>query len=134
MICFLQLTPIGTTIFQGIQARDADAGVNGLAEYAIVPGDGRGLGTDDGIGRNRITTADGYGFFSIKLPHQGQVTVAKNLDYERTQRFLVTVVASVTEKYIYIFHFRPMFPLTHFVVRFRIGPGMRLRGSPQRRP
>lgn len=90
-----QLTPIGTTIFQGIQARDADAGVNGLVEYLILPGDGKGLGNDDGIGRNRITVADGYGFFSINLPHQGQVTVNRSLDYEKTQRYLVTVVASV---------------------------------------
>ena len=92
----LQLTPIGTTIFQGIQAKDADAGVNGLVEYFIEPGDGSRLGTDDGVGRNRVTVADGAEFFSINLPHQGQITVNKSLDYERTQRYLLTVVASVS--------------------------------------
>lgn len=62
----------------------------------VVPGDGKGLGSDGGIGKNRVTVADGFGFFSINLPHQGQVTVNRSLDYERTQRFLVTIVASVS--------------------------------------
>lgn len=98
------MTPVGTTIFQGIQAKDADAGVNGLVEYLILPGDGKGLGNSDGIGRNRITVADGYGFFSINLPHQGQVTVNRSLDYEKTQRYLVTVIASV----IFFFFLSPI--------------------------
>ncbi|KAK6629534.1 hypothetical protein RUM43_003351 [Polyplax serrata] len=89
-----QLTPVGTTIYQGIQARDIDAGVNGLVEYTIVPGDGKNLTTTDGVGRSRITVGDGYGFFAINLPHQGQVTVNRSLDYEKTQRYLVTIVAS----------------------------------------
>ncbi|KDR15408.1 Protocadherin-15, partial [Zootermopsis nevadensis] len=89
-----ELTPVGTTIFQGVHAEDVDAGVNGLVEYFIVPGDGKGLGTDDGVGRNRINVADGVGYFSINLPHQGQVTVNRSLDFERTQRYLVTIVAS----------------------------------------
>ena len=97
---YLQLTPIGTTIFQGIQAKDADAGVNGLVEYFIVPGDGSRLGTDDGVGHNRVTVADGAEFFSINLPHQGQITVNKSLDYERTQRYLITVVASVSHYFL----------------------------------
>lgn len=58
-------------------------------------GDGSGLGPDSGVGNTRITSADGYGYFSINLPHQGQVTVNRTLDYERTQRYLLTLVASV---------------------------------------
>lgn len=77
-------------------AVDADAGVNGIVEYSIAPGDGTGIGNNDGVGRNRITTADGYGYFSINLPHQGQVTVNRTLDFERTQRYLVTILASVS--------------------------------------
>lgn len=76
-------------------AKDADAGVNGLVEYFIEMGDGNGLGPDSGVGNSRITSADGYGYFSINLPHQGQVTVNRTLDYERTQRYLLTLVASV---------------------------------------
>ncbi|KMR05047.1 protocadherin fat 3-like protein [Lasius niger] len=91
-----ELTPVGSTIFKNVDAFDADAGVNGIVEYSIAPGDGSRIGSSEGVGRNRITTADGYGYFSINLPHQGQVTVNRTLDYERTQRYLVTILASVS--------------------------------------
>ncbi|XP_059058690.1 cadherin-99C [Achroia grisella] len=81
-----ELVSIGTTIFDRIRAVDPDAGVNGLAEYFIVPGDNATL--------EAANAADGYGHFAIPLPHQGQVTVNRSLDYERTQRYLVTIVAS----------------------------------------
>nr|KAF7410691.1 hypothetical protein H0235_013298 [Vespula pensylvanica] len=93
-----ELTPVGSTIFKNVVAIDADAGVNGIVEYSIAPGDGTGIGNNDGVGRNRITTADGYGYFSINLPHQGQVTVNRTLDFERTQRYLVTILASKERK------------------------------------
>lgn len=88
-----ELTPVGTTIFQGVQATDADAGVNGLVEYMVVPGDPAGIAAAN-QGQPRVHVADGYDFFSINLPHQGQVTVNRSLDYERTQRYLVTIVAT----------------------------------------
>jgi protocadherin-15 len=91
-----QLTPIGTTVFKGVKAVDADAGVNGMVEYFVVPGDGENLGITNGIGKDRVNVADGYGFFAIPLPHQGGVTVNRSLDYEKTQRYLVTIVASVS--------------------------------------
>ncbi|KAM3966913.1 cadherin 99C [Aphomia sociella] len=81
-----ELVPIGTTIFDGIRAVDIDAGVNGLSEYFIIPGDNKTL--------EATNAEDGYGYFAIPLPHQGQVTVNRSLDYERTQRYLVTIVAS----------------------------------------
>ncbi|GBP26752.1 Cadherin-99C [Eumeta japonica] len=83
-----ELTPIGTTIFNQIRAVDIDAGVNGLAEYFIVPADNSTIESLNG------KAADGYSYFSIALPHQGQVTVNRTLDYERTQQYLVTIVAS----------------------------------------
>lgn len=73
---------------------DADAGVNGLVEYYIVPS--KDIGTAAGIGKDRITVVDGYSYFNINLPHQGQVTVNRSLDFEKTQRYLVTIVASVS--------------------------------------
>lgn len=89
---------MGTTIFQSLRAVDADAGVNGLVEYFIVPGEPSTFGSN-----NLVTVADGAGFFNIALPHQGQVTVSRSLDYEKTQKYLVTVVASVSLSYSYIF-------------------------------
>ncbi|XP_037302601.1 LOW QUALITY PROTEIN: cadherin-99C-like, partial [Manduca sexta] len=81
-----ELAPIGTTIFEGVRAVDMDAGVNGLAEYFIIPGDNATL--------EKNNAADGYGFFAIPLPHVGHVTVNRSLDYERTQQYLVTIVAA----------------------------------------
>ncbi|XP_061384325.1 cadherin-99C [Danaus plexippus] len=81
-----ELIPIGSTIFDGIRALDPDAGVNGLAEYFIIPGDNKTL--------EAANAADGYTNFEIPIPHQGQVTVNRSLDYERTQKYLVTIVAS----------------------------------------
>ncbi|XP_072398558.1 cadherin-99C [Diabrotica undecimpunctata] len=87
-----ELTPVGTTIFQNIVAKDKDTGVNGLIEYSIVKADY--VPPDDGIGKGRIHSEDGYGYFSINLPHQGQVTVNRTLDFEKTQRYYVTIVAT----------------------------------------
>lgn len=85
-----ELTPVGTTVFTSIAARDGDTGVNGQVEYFIIEGN-KTLEEEGTIGRN---TADGYGYFSINLPHQGQVTINRSLDYERTQRYLLTVLVS----------------------------------------
>ncbi|CAB3235908.1 unnamed protein product [Arctia plantaginis] len=81
-----ELVPLGTLIFDGIRAVDIDAGVNGLSEYFIIPGDNATL--------EEAHAVDGYGYFAIPLPHQGQVTVNRTLDYERTQKYLVTILAS----------------------------------------
>lgn len=86
---------MGTTIFQNILAKDKDTGVNGLVEYTIIEGNGYDTKYDYDVGGGRISSADGYGFFAINLPHQGQVTVNRTLDYEKTQRYYVTIVASV---------------------------------------
>ncbi|CAH1113662.1 unnamed protein product [Psylliodes chrysocephalus] len=88
-----ELTPVGTTIFQNIVAKDKDTGVNGLVEYSIVKADHLPP-DDDGIGKRRIHSEDGYGYFAINLPHQGQVTVNRTLDFEKTQRYYVTLVAT----------------------------------------
>lgn len=64
-------------------------------EYSIIEGNGYDTKYDYDVGGGRINSADGYGFFAINLPHQGQVTVNRTLDYEKTQRYYVTIVASV---------------------------------------
>lgn len=70
-------------------AEDIDAGVNGLVEYFLIEGN-RGITNED-----KLTSADGYGTFAISFPHQGQVTLVKSLDYERIQKYYLTIVASV---------------------------------------
>ena len=69
--------------------------MNGLVEYSIIPGDN--VDHDD----DRIHSEDGYGFFAINLPHQGQVTVNRTLDFEKTQRYYVTVVATVSDDWYF---------------------------------
>ncbi|XP_002037260.2 cadherin-99C [Drosophila sechellia] len=80
-------TPVGTTIFRNIQALDKDAGVNGLVEYFIAEGSPNSTNVEK-------YSADGYGTFAISFPHQGQVTVAKTLDFEKIQTYYLTIVAS----------------------------------------
>ena len=79
--------PIGGVVFaEGLlEAKDADAGINALVEYRVVPGGGRGGGD----------VSDGYGTFHFASPHQSIVTLAKSLDYESVRRYTLTVVASV---------------------------------------
>ncbi|XP_068204162.1 cadherin-99C-like [Palaemon carinicauda] len=75
-----ELTPVGTTVFKNVLADDLDAGVNGQVDYSIIPG-------------NTNPESDGYGYFSITLPHQGLVSINRSLDYERTPVYYVTIQA-----------------------------------------
>lgn len=81
------------------------SGVNGQVVYSVIPGNNS----------NDIT--DGYGFFSINLPHQGLVTVNRSLDYERSSLYHLTILATVRKSlptqmdalmYEYI-HFKEMY-------------------------
>ncbi|GLH14858.1 Protocadherin-15 [Gryllus bimaculatus] len=92
----LQLTPVGSTVFAGLRARDADAGVNGLVEYFLAEGAAGAAAAAAAAEDPRLSAADGFGVFAIPLPHQGQVTLVRALDYERTQRYLLTIVASAS--------------------------------------
>lgn len=83
-------------MFRNLLAEDIDAGVNGLVEYFLIEGN-RGITNED-----KLTSADGYGTFAISFPHQGQVTLVKSLDYERIQKYYLTIVASVWNYKIYI--------------------------------
>ncbi|KAH1012859.1 hypothetical protein HUJ05_011939 [Dendroctonus ponderosae] len=87
-----ELTPIGTTIYQNINAKDKDTGVNGQVEYSIIKGSN--FIPDEGTGKQRIRSEDGYGYFAINYPHQGQVTVNRTLDFEKIQRYYVTILAT----------------------------------------
>ncbi|RWS15678.1 protocadherin-15-like isoform X1 [Dinothrombium tinctorium] len=75
-----ELVPVGTTVFRNLLALDRDSGPNGLVEYYTAALDG--------------TASDGYNYFEIKMPHQGLVTVKKQLDYEKTNVYYLKVVAT----------------------------------------
>lgn len=80
VITIPELTPVGSTVFRKVHADDIDAGVNGQVDYSIIPG-------------STNPDSDGYGYFSITLPHQGLITVNRSLDYERTSVYYVTIKA-----------------------------------------
>jgi len=73
-------TPVNTTVFTSLKAEDMDSGNNMQIEYTVVPGDG--------------SLNDGFGYFAINLPHQGFVKIAKQLDYETTQKYYVNIKAT----------------------------------------
>ena len=82
---------MGTSVFQA-QASDLDTGVNGMVEYSVVPS-GADVATMAQESSGRV--ADGFGWFSVKLPHQGHIVVNRTLNYERTTKYFVTLQATV---------------------------------------
>lgn len=78
-------------MFKDLSAKDIDAGVNGLVEYFIIEGTNNNYTSEV-----TLTANDGYGTFSIPFPHQGQITLSKSLDYERIQKYYLTIIASVS--------------------------------------
>ncbi|GFU49959.1 cadherin-99C [Trichonephila clavipes] len=88
-----ELTPIGTTIFRDLSTIDADSDSNGLVEYSTAPGDSTEIKIDDPASEVPVQK-DGYPFFSINLPHQGLVTVQRTLDYERSNIYYLTILAT----------------------------------------
>ena len=79
-------------IFDKLSAIDLDSNVNGQIEYRILDEDG---GDEDGG-----LEYDEYGnveapYFSIDLPHQGLITVARQLDYEKQKMHVLRIIASV---------------------------------------
>ncbi|KAK4317592.1 hypothetical protein Pmani_011328 [Petrolisthes manimaculis] len=78
-----EVTPVGSTIFRDVHADDLDGGVNGQVVYSVIPGSS-----------SSSDVTDGYGFFSINLPHQGLVTVNRSLDYERSSLYQLTILAA----------------------------------------
>ena len=95
-----QSTPVGSVIFDKLFAIDPDSNVNGQIEYRILDEDG---GDEDGG-----LEYDEYGnveapYFSIDLPHQGLITVARQLDYEKQKMHVLRIIASVRKYFILFF-------------------------------
>lgn len=68
----------------------------GLGNFGYNVLSGSHIPQDQGVGRQRIHSEDGFGYFAINYPHQGQVTVNRTLDFEKTQRYYVTILATVS--------------------------------------
>ena len=89
VIAVPESTPVNTTVFRGLKAHDPDSNVNGQVEFRVVPADNNDIDGDE-----ETDDSDGYGAFEIDLPHQGLLRLTEKLDYERTKRHYVTIVAS----------------------------------------
>lgn len=80
-----------------VEAKDADAGINALVEYRVVPAAPKTLFDDvtltsaDGSDEEE----DGYGVFEFASPHQPVLTLKAPLDYESVKRYRVIIIASV---------------------------------------
>jgi len=83
---------VGGVVFRReVLAKDADAGINALVEYRVVPN----AQVAGRLGNASLATyGDGYGTFEFKLPHQPVLTLVKPVDYETVPRYIVTIVAS----------------------------------------
>ena len=79
-ITLAENTAVNTTVFTELAARDRDSGSNSQIEYTVVRGDGK--------------ENDGFGYFAINLPHQGFITIAQQLDFEKTKTYYVRVKAT----------------------------------------
>lgn len=92
--------PIGGVVFRDLEAKDADAGINALVEYKVVP-DGRrsnaGITTtaSSSLFDEADADADGFGVFEFPAAQSPVLTLRQSVDYETARRYLVTVVASV---------------------------------------
>lgn len=67
-----------------------------IVKFSYIILSGSHILQDQGVGRQRIHSEDGFGYFAINYPHQGQVTVNRTLDFEKTQRYYVTILATVS--------------------------------------
>lgn len=94
---------MGGIVIQDIEAKDADAGINALVEYKVVPNAQKmrsGSTTNTSLFDTTTATAtdsfDGFGMFEFPAAHIPVLTLRQSVDYESVRRYLVTIVASVS--------------------------------------
>ena len=94
---------MGGIVIQDIEAKDADAGINALVEYKVVPNSQRmrsGSSSNASLFDNPAAisdSSDGFGMFEFPAAHLPVLTLRQPVDYESVRRYLVTIVASVSE-------------------------------------
>ncbi|XP_032795630.2 cadherin-99C isoform X2 [Daphnia magna] len=92
--------PVGGTVVRDIEAKDADAGINALVEYKVVPNAQRmrsgstNSSSAPSLFDSPLDASDGFGMFEFPAAHVPVLTLKQPLDYESTRRYLVTIVAS----------------------------------------
>lgn len=109
--------PVGGTVVRDIEAKDADAGINALVEYKVVPNAQRmrsgstNSSSAPSLFDSPLDASDGFGMFEFPAAHVPVLTLKQALDYESTRRYLVTIVASVrTIVSKFMLHFFLFFP------------------------
>jgi hypothetical protein len=102
LFCFVivaQDLPVGGIVIRDIEAKDADAGINALVEYKVVPNSQRMRSGGNVSLFNETNPAldafDGFGMFEFPAAHIPVMTLRQPIDYESVRRYLVTIVASV---------------------------------------
>ena len=83
-----QDTKVGSIVFDKFATKDLDSNVNGQVEYIIADPENE--------------------FFEIDLPHQGILTLKRELDYETQKIHRVQIIARVRD-FFYINPFHEIF-------------------------
>lgn len=87
----MQLTPVGTSVAT-VKTVDADTGVNALVEYSVIPGNV----PEEELQKGRVS--DGIKHFKMKSSNSGEIVLQSGLDFEKVQKYFVTVQAMVRYK------------------------------------
>ncbi|XP_050437358.1 cadherin-99C isoform X2 [Adelges cooleyi] len=82
-----ELTTVGTSV-ASVKTKDADSGVNALVEYAIVAGQ---VPEEE---RQNGGVGDGAKHFKMISSNSGQVILQRGLDFEKVQKYFVTIQAT----------------------------------------
>ncbi|XP_050534289.1 cadherin-99C isoform X2 [Daktulosphaira vitifoliae] len=81
-----ELTSVGSSV-ASVKTKDADTGVNALVEYLVVPGNV----PEEELQKGRV--GDGAKYFKMKSSNSGEVILQKGLDFEKIQKYFVTIQA-----------------------------------------
>jgi protocadherin-15 len=88
----IQLTTVGTSV-AAVKTVDADTGVNALVEYLVIPGNV----PEEELQKGRVS--DGVKHFKMKSSNSGEIILQKGLDFEKVQKYFVTIQATVRVKF-----------------------------------
>lgn len=79
-----------------VKTADADTGINALVEYLVIPGNV----PEEELQKGRV--GDGVKHFKMKSSNSGEITLQKGLDFEKVQKYFVTIQATVRLRFTFI--------------------------------